>query len=93
MGQALTISDIHALPLAHGIDAADMREVKSDILRRAREAAALRARGSNGLARRVAKETAAEYRHYFDTDGPKPVNPDNLTPSELADLIRKRPGA
>jgi hypothetical protein len=95
MGQAPTIGDIHTLPLAREVDTADivLREAKSDILRRAREAAALRMRGNNGLARRIAKETSAAYRDLFSTDAPQPPDVTGMSPREIADLIdRKRPG-
>lgn len=91
-GQAPTLGEVNNLPVARDADVDELREAKSEIIRRGRESANHKLRGENGLARRIAKETSASYRMLFDTDGPKPIDPDTLTPSQLADAIRKRPG-
>ena len=94
MGQEPVLGDVNDLPAARDADTDEVREARSAILTAGRESARLRMRGEHGLARRLAKETASEYRALFATDRPQPPNPDGLSPREIANLITdRRPGA
>jgi hypothetical protein len=63
----------------------------ADLPHAVRDVARLRQDGNNKGARvAAAREIAESYMHLVGDNGPAPVDPDTLSPREIADLVMKK---
>jgi hypothetical protein len=67
-----------------------MRAMLADLPDAVRDVARLRQDGNNKGARVAAREIAESYMHLVGDNGPAPVDPDTLSPREIADLVMKK---